>query len=163
MNFSGNRDEGRAVVRKMLGKWGKYAEKRTELQHDIDMTQEQIDQMLDVTAAPLTGTPRGNRISDKTAKQAERYAEKRAALEEHIEYLKNKLAEEERIFRTLDPAVEALPIDEYRVIRCRFVKDLTMQQTAFACGYQLRGAEDAEARALDRLKPLVFKILPAEA
>lgn len=156
MKKENNRDEGRRVVRGMLWKWGNYRNKRLELLHDISVAEEQIEAVLDIKAAPLTGMPNGSAVSDKVSRMAELYEEKKARLEEHLKYLREKLQEEERLFETIDSEIKRLPIMEQRVISCRYGSNLTMQQTATRCHYSLGGAEAAERRALERLKKVIY-------
>lgn len=153
------RDEEREVVRKMLGRWGNSLDNLEQIENDIDDVQQQLDALLDVHAAPLDGLPRGNGISDKTAITAARYAERKQALEDRIEFLREQKAEEERIYRAIYPAVRELPAVERRIIRLRYDKKWKMRKIAEIMHYEQRTIEDAEVRALERLKPTVFAVL----
>lgn len=159
MRKENNRDEERELVRRTLGRWGNYREFRLELMHDISAAEDQIEAELDIKAAPLTGMPNGSMTSDKVARMAERYAEKKARLEDHIRYLREKLDEETRLFKVVDSAVNKLPIPEQRMLRFRFVRGYTMLQAASLMHYSLSGGEGVERRALDMLKPVIFKEL----
>lgn len=159
MNFSYERDEEREVVRRMLGRWGRSQDNLDEIENDIDTVQQQLDALLDVHAAPLDGLPRGNGISDKTARTATRYAERKKALEDRIEFLREQKAEEERIYRAIYPAVRELPPMEKRVIRLRYVEQRRMREISQIMHYDQRTIEDAEVRALKRLKPTVFSVI----
>lgn len=162
MKFENNRDDEREVMRRVLGRWGRYPEKRMEILHDISVAEDQIAAELDIKAAPLTGMPNGSMTSDKVARMAERYAEKKDRLEEHIVYLRQSLDEETRLYKVVDCAVKTLPIQEQRVLRYRFVNCYSMPKTARLIPYSLSGAEAAERRALDALKQTIFRELPAE-
>lgn len=159
MKKENNRDEARELVRRILGRWGDYGDRRLELLRDISAAEDQIAAELDIKAAPLTGMPNGSTTSDKVANMAERYAEKKARLEEHIQYLRETLDEETRLFKVVDGAVKMLPIQEQRMLRFRFVRGYTMLQASSLMHYSVAGGEGVERRALDMLKPVIFKEL----
>lgn len=146
----------------MLWKWGNYRNKRLELLHDISVAEEQIEAVLDVKAAPLTGMPNGSAVSDKVSRMAERYEEKKARLEEDIAYYREKLETETEIFELVDALVERMTITKQRVLRLRYVEGRKYQEIANILRYEKRSVEDIEARAVDILKWAIYTKKPTE-
>jgi RNA polymerase sigma factor (sigma-70 family) len=146
------RDEERKRVRWYLDKWGRYDEKSFVLKKDIEDAYERMDSVLDVKAAPLTGLPRGNETSDKTALTAEKHLKISAWAREQISYLEERLEEETRIYRAMDEAIGKLGYQEQRVLRMRFKEEKSYEQIAQRIHYSKRGVEQIAERAIDKLK-----------
>lgn len=146
------RDEERKRVRWYLDKWGRFDEVGFLLQRDIDLARERIESALDTKAAPLTGLPRGNDISDKTANTAEKHMAISERMAEHIAYLEERLEEETRIFRTMDEAISQLDWQEQRVLRMKYREEKSFEQIAQRIHYSKRGVEQIAERAVDKLK-----------
>ncbi|MBR4079657.1 MAG: sigma-70 family RNA polymerase sigma factor [Christensenellaceae bacterium] len=146
------RDEERKRVRWYLDKWGRFDEVGFLLQRDIDNAREQIEATLDTKAAPLTGMPRGNATSDKTASTAEKHMRVSEKMREHLAYLEQRLEEETRIFRTMDEAISQLGWQEQRVLHMKYREEKTSEQIAQRIHYSKRGVEQIAERAVDKLK-----------
>ena len=135
------RDEERKRVRWYLDKWGRFDEIAFVLQRDIDDAKERIAATLDTKAAPLTGMPRGNDTSDKTAAMAERHTNISERMKDHIAYLEERLEEETRIFRAMDEAIAQLDWQEQRVLRMLYREEKQFEQIAQRIHYSKRGVE----------------------
>jgi RNA polymerase sigma factor (sigma-70 family) len=146
------RDEERKRVRWYLDKWGRYDEISFNLLRDIETARERIEETLDIKAAPLTGMPRGNDVTNKTAATAEKHMRMEERWQDHIEYLEERLEEETRIFRVIDEAIGQLDFQEQRVIRMRYREEKSFEQIAQRIHYSKRGVEQIAERAIDKLK-----------
>lgn len=146
------RDEERKRVRWYLDKWGRYDEVSFLLQKDIEDARERVESTLDTKAAPLTGMPRGSDTSDKTASMADKHMRIAERMQEHIDYLEERLEEETRIYRAMDEAIARLGFQEQRVLRMRYKEEKTAEQVAQRIHYSKRGVEQIAERAIDKLK-----------
>ena len=147
--------EKRAQIRLLLDQWGHTDERVEEIESDLERIRDEIATVTDVHAAPLTGLPRGNDISDKTAVSAERYARKMKLYEDRIKELEQQKEHALRLRSAMDEAMLCLKYRERRVLRLQYEKHMKQADIAKTAHYSIEWVKQRERNAVDKLAKVI--------
>lgn len=141
--------ETRREIRRLLWRWGRAtqicARKQKELRGYLDL----MDSVTDVHSSPLTGMPGGGRISDNTA----RAAEKLIFLEEHyqkmIEILTQEIKEELEFQEAFDEVLKTVKDPARMIIDMRYKYVWTYEKIAMETSYSESRVKALEGIAIE--------------
>lgn len=113
-------------VKAILTKYNTYSFFVDHLLNDINITQQEIDELYQLTGVSYDGMPvKGNSISDKTYSSAEEIVELREALEERVLNANTRIQRMNQRREIIDDVVEyELTSAEQEIFLQRYVKGL---------------------------------------
>lgn len=112
--------ENRREIRRLLWRWGKVTATCARKQRELREYQDLIASVADVHSSPLTGMPGGGKISDATARAAERLIFLRGRYQEMIDILYRQIDEEIRFARAMDEVMNKIQLKERNILELRY-------------------------------------------
>jgi len=145
----------RAAVRRLLWRWGRFAEFCDARQRELDFYADKLESSRDLGGRVMDGQPHGSGISDPTARVAlsmDRIIDSYAEL---VEKIGASIENEKRFKLTIDELINALPREQRRIIELRYIDGHQWAFIGMKMVMDERTAQRLDEKAVEALIPAI--------
>jgi len=141
-------NDTRKEIRRLLWRWGRVtatcARKQKELQDYMDL----ISSAADVHSSPLTGMPGSGKISDNTARAAERMMFLENQYQRMVDILSKEIEEELRFRESMDKVIKCVEDPARSIVEMRYKYTWSFEKIARETNYSEASVKRLEGIAV---------------
>ena len=148
-------DGERAAVRRLLWRWGRFAEFCDARQRELDFYADKLESSRDLGGRVMDGQPHGSGISDPTARVALSMGNIIDSYAELVEKIGASIESEKRFKLAMDELINGLPREQRRIIELRYIDGHQWAFIGMKMCMDERTAQRLDERAIEALIPAI--------